>query len=178
MVLYCILLLLYIIYYTYTYILYIIYYIILYLLLLLYYISYTILFCSIPLFLPFLLFYLPPLPILLLISFYTCRHLDILTYTLPFLRSIFSSVLLFSFPFHILLLFPFPSSPILSPSSPPSNPLLLFPPYPLSNPSSSPLPFFCSSLHSRNTCRHLDILIYILSVSNNSDPACFIGVDG
>ena len=46
------------------------------------------------------------------------------------------------------------------------NPLLIYLPFP------SPHP------HSKYTCRYLHILIYIFWCSRQSDPACFIGVDG
>ena len=56
-----------------------------------------------------------------------------------------------------------------------SSHLLLSPPQ-----YSHPITLFQSSKppHSKYTCRHLDILIYVLPASDNSDPACFIGVDG
>ena len=79
---------------------------------------------------------------------------------------------------------------------PPSSTLLLFYPSPSiflffysssssllsSNPSTLPPP---NIPHSKYTCRHLDILIYVRSHPNpifqshqQFDPACFIGVDG
>ena len=87
----------------------------------------------------------------------------------PFL---FPPIYLLSFSLPFL----FPSPPFLSPSI--SSFL----------PSSIPLPFFPSSSlllftlpsHSFYTCRHLDILIYIipLFLSQQSDPAQTNGVDG
>ena len=80
--------------------------------------------------------------------------------------------------YSILLFFPI----ILLPSLPFTHCLssfLFFPPllsYPLpSSPNQSHLSILP---HSQNTCRHLDTLIYILPISQISDPACFIGVDG
>ena len=79
-------------------------------------------------------------------------YVSALTYT--YLYSIICSIIP-----HLL------SLPSLPSSSLPSQDLL----------SSS---FFHSS-HSFYTCRYLHILIYIQSVSHQqSDPACFIGVDG
>ena len=78
-----------------------------------------------------------------------------------------SPLLIYSFPF------PLSSSFLLSSSSPllPNIPFPVYLSSVLSSPHSFPLPF----KYSFYTCRHLDILIYI---PQESDPACFIGVDG
>ena len=86
---------------------------------------------------------------------------------------LFSSSPILSFPFLSPL-------PILSSS----NTLLLL--NPLIHHPFSPLPFLSIilslynlihlSVNSKYTCRHLDTLIYI--IIQQSDPACFIGVDG
>ena len=88
----------------------------------------------------------------------------------------------------------FPSLPYLSCSSPLihsirvgtyirsfiSNPPLLsiFSLLPSPSPILSSLSFLPKLLISIYTCRWLVILIYIPDSSDNSDPACFIGVDG
>ena len=188
--LYCILLLLYIIHYYiiiyyilyiilyYYYIIYYTYTIILYLILL--YLYYTLLFLCSPLFpsppyssLPFLLFSSPPNLSSSQYSFYTCRYLHTVIYILSSQYSRINPVSVgntssISFPFSSL---PSPQSPLLSSSS--IIPLLLF--FLLPN----TLPLLPSS-DSFYTCRYLDTLIYIQSVflPGQFDPARSIGVDG
>ena len=131
------------------------YIILLYIILLYYYI--LLIFLLFPI-LYSLLFYPFSSP-LLLHSKYTCRYLHILIY-----------ILLFSSPLPIYLLFslssynnPFSSSPLPLLSSP--SPLHIY------------LQFYPN--HSKYTCRVFHLLIYVLSISHQqSDPACFIGVDG
>ena len=156
-------LLLYIIYYTYTYTI-IIYTIII--------LSYTILFYILFLFLfPFPLL-IPPLPSSpSQCSFYTCRYLHILIYIILYssiLPSFQSSLLLL--PLLILILI---SHPILIHSIRVGvycwiliSPRCLCSVLLCSHLFPSPDLFFLLPPHSKYTCRHLDILIYIPDSSN------------
>ena len=117
---------------------------------------------------------------------YTYYYILLLSYTILFhlLSSPFPSLLSSSVLLLLSLLFPILSPLFLSSS----HPFLFCSSSLLSSsiPSSSSihllLPSPAPPNHSRNTCRYLHILIYILSISHSRlqifDPACFIGVDG
>ena len=102
------------------------------------------------------------------IIYYIIIHILLLYIIILYLLFFLSFLLLSTFPIYSSsssVLLPFPSS-----SFPYSSSIHLLLP--------SPAP----PNHSRNTCRYLHILIYILSISHSRlqifDPACFIGVDG
>ena len=136
---------------------------VLYIILLLYYYYYYILYYTLLFFLshhPSLpshpsLPFLSSLPILIYLSIQSIRvgiWISLFIYSSDLSSVLFSS----SLPFLLLLFFPL---------------LLLFLPHPHSSSQSS-------SSHSKYTCRCLLLDTYISSSSRQSDPACFIGVDG
>ena len=110
---------------------------------------------------------------------YYCYILYIISYLILYS----SLLLLFSFPIYLSLssssIFPTIFSSFLLFLSSPSIPIiLLFPSY--SSNHSPPILLFLifHQPHSKYTCRHLDILIYIPDSSRQFDPAQTNGVDG
>ena len=116
-----------------------------------------------------LLLYYTIISYYILYIYYYILYIHILLLYILYLI-LYSSVLFFYLPFLLFpSLFQYSSSPPHSHLSSISLPPLFF---------SSPFPTLVHpdlSVNSKYTCRHLDILIYI---PQESDPACFIGVDG
>ena len=113
--------------------------------------------------------------------YYTIIYYYIILYIILI---IISYTILFPLPLIYIPFLPYQASPLiyhhlLSHSFPIILLLFLFSPIPSSSiyhSSSVPLP---SYPHSKYTCRVSYILIYIPPISHQqSDPACFIGVDG
>ena len=157
------------------------YYYILYYIILLYIIHYYTIISYLILYYTLLFFYLPfpSFSTLLSLPFLSSSFLpNPLLFFLPQIFILYVSALTYGYLYTLLLfwsIFLYLLSPPLLFSSPfhPSSPLLPILSFPSDIYQSSILP------HSQNTCRYFDTLIYIQSISHRqSDPACFIGVDG